>query len=485
MKYSFLALPLFFVFQTYLSTVCLGSVTVTYQKTFGGIKGDESYSVQETYDKRYIITGYTENYGIGVDNIWLIKTTVLGDTIWTKTFGGSGQSAGEFVKETSDRGYIIVGSTTSYGAGGSDVYLIKTNQSGDTLWTKTYGGIAYDCGYSVQQTFDKGYIIAGHTESYGAGFSDGWIIKTDSLGDTLWTRTFGGSNWDYGYSVQETSDSGYVIVGYTIGGTDDTWLVKINASGNIMWTKTFGGISDDEGRCVQKTNDKGYIITGWTSSYGAGFSNIWLIKTDSLGDTLWTRTYGGTGYNEGYFVQQTNDNGYILTGFTTSYGAGGRDVYLIKTDSIGDTIWTKTFGGIGDDYGCSVQQTFDKGYILSGYTESYGAGGFDVYLIKTDSLGNVGVEENPNLKPQISKLEISQNPFFQGTVIKYQLPVKDKVTLSIYNLSGRCVKTLINEEKQAGNYTVNLNAKDLKAGIYFLQLKTDNSIITRKLTVLN
>ena len=359
-------------------------------KTFGGSDYDGGYSVQQTSDGGYIIAGMTDSYGAGEHDVWLIKTDESGDTLWTKTFGGSEGDAGGCVQQTSDGGYVVVGYTRSYSAGDYDVWLIKTDESGDTLWTKTFGGSDSDVGNSVQQTSDGGYIIAGITEFYGAGEpfwwnQDVWLIKTDESGNTLWTKTFGGSGEDWGISVQQTTDGGYIITGRMesyLTAPEDVWLIKTDVLGDTLWTKTYGGSGDDGGSSVQQTTDGGYIIAGGTESYGAGNSDVWLIKTDALGDTLWTKTFGGNGKEYGGSVQQTSDGGYIIEGSTESYGAGNSDVWLIKTDASGDEVWTKTFGGSDWDGGGSVQQTFDGGYIVTGYTYSYGQGDSDVWLIR-------------------------------------------------------------------------------------------------------
>jgi hypothetical protein len=252
-------------------------------------------------------------------------------------------------------------------------------------WEKTFGGQNSDWGFSVQQTSDGGYIIVGTTWSYGAGEADVYLIKVDANGNMQWSRTFGGAREDRGFSVQQTRDGGYIIVGSTTSygaGLYDVYLIKVDANGNMQWSKTFGGTGHDVGYSVQQTRDGGYIIVGYTESYGAGGYDVYLIKVDANGNMQWSRTFGGSGDDEGYSVQQTSDGGYIIVGSTTSYGAGGSDVYLIKVDANGNMQWSRTFGGARDDGGSSVQQTSDGGYIIVGYTASYGAGGSDVYLIK-------------------------------------------------------------------------------------------------------
>ena len=355
-------------------------------RTYGGTEDDNGYSVQQTSDSGYIIAGYTESFDVGYGDVYLIKTNADGDTLWTKTYGGTSSDQSRSVQRTSDGGYIIVGYTRSFGAGQEDIYLIKTDSSGDTLWTKTYGGTDADKGSSVQQTSDGGYIIAGYTKSFGAGSWDVYLIKTDVDGDTLWTRTYGGTDIDYGYSVQQTYDGGYIVVGFTYVGTinADAYLIKTNSSGDTLWTKTYGGSWTEHGYSVQQTSDSGYIITGQTSSFGAGSDDVYLIKTDSVGDTLWTRTYGGTKMDMGWSVQRTSDGGYIIAGGTRSFGAGDCDVYLVKTDANGDTLWTRTYGKEDYDCGHSVQQTFDKEYIVVGVIDMFSTEGGDVYLIKTE-----------------------------------------------------------------------------------------------------
>jgi hypothetical protein len=422
---------LFLVALILIGSVSIVSAQTSWWRTYGGTGNDYGYSVRQTADGGFIVAGST--FGAGLDDVYLIKTNASGDTLWTRTYGGTDYDEGYSVQQTSDGGYIVAGPT---GGTFGDVYLIKVNASGDTVWTRTYGGTSSDLGYSVQQTSDSGYITAGYTYSFGAGNADVYLVKTDASGDTVWTRTYGGTDHDFGWSVQQTADSGYIIAGRTASfgaGNYDVYLIKTDASGNALWTRTYGGTSGDYGRSVQQTADGGYVIAGYTSSFGAGDMDVYLIKTNSSGDTLWTRTFGGTDEDWGRSVQQTADGGYIVTGGTCSLGAGYFDAYLIKTNAYGDTLWTRTYGGTGADWGESVQQTADGGYIVAGTAESVGVGSANVYLIKTDALGNVGVlEESP--RPQVMRAR------FGTTVLSGAPGVRQLASCVAFDALGRRVQ---------------------------------------------
>jgi hypothetical protein len=393
---------------------------VTFMKTFGGTDLDCGYSVQQTTDGGYIITGYTNyTYPEGGD-LWLIKTDITGNKLWDRTFGGANLDEGDCVQQTTDGGYIITGFTWSFGAGLWDVWLIKTDNVGNILWNRTYGGTGGDSGTCVQQTTDGGYIITGRTDLYGAVYRDVWLIKTDSNGNKTWDSTFGGTNHQGGECVRQTNDGGYIITGFTMSfgaGGNDVWLIKTDSIGNEVWNRTFGGPDYyDVGLCVQQTNDYGYIITGYTDSFGAGEWDVWLIKTDSTGKKTWDKTFGGPGYDYGQCVQQTIDGGYIITGQT------GGDVWLIKTDSTGKKTWDKTFGGTDGDSGTSVQQTSDGGYIITGAANStiYDC---DVWLIKTDKNGNI---RNKAVTSNMLLLRILERfPLLQKLLDVWRLRVTD------------------------------------------------------------
>jgi len=361
--------------------------SITWQALLGGPGEDVACNVQETSDGGFILVGYTDSFGAGLADAWLVKTDASGVEEWSKTFGGTDEDWGACLQRTADGGYVLVGTTRSLGAGEEDVYLVKTDGSGELEWSSTFGGVEGDEGYCVQCTSDGGYIVSGLSHSFSE-WSEIYLIKTNGGGLEQWSKTFGGSFGDCGYCVRQTDDDGYVVAGLSQSETgsvpsnivDDAYLLKTDADGIEEWSNRFGREYPDAGTCVELTADGGYILAGYTRSYGAGDFNGWLIKTDAEGNEQWNRPYGENTWDRFEGVQQTPDGGFILVGMSRSWGPEGQ-AWLVKTDSVGDEEWSKFFVGNGDDWGLSVQQTSDEGYILAGKTSSYGSGDFDAYLV--------------------------------------------------------------------------------------------------------
>lgn len=492
MKKTFILLvTIFFICTLMLSAYSKPDTTWT--RLFGGSQYEFGRCIEQTYDGGYILVGDTYSYGAGDKDIYLIKIKPDGDTLWTKTYGGTGEEDGFSVQQTSDSGYIILGATSSYGIGGFSFWLVKTKPNGDTLWTKVFGGSEWDWGYSVRQTSDKGYILTGYTESYGPSpyISNLWLIKTDSLGNTDWSKVYGGDNTDYGCLVRETSDGGYIIIGdtYSFGAAKrNIYLLKTNSIGDTSWTRTFGGDSSDAGKSVQQTYDGGYILTGYTESYGAGDKDFWLIKTDSNGIMEWDKTFGGSYEERGESVCQTNDSGYIITGNTESYGNGNSDVYIVRTDIDGDTIWTSTYGWSNQDWGRCIEQTDDGGYIIAGDTyTSLSTGEYDMYVIKLDS--ETGIKCKSIERTNMINIKNYPNPFVSSTNIYLIIEQEQIINLSVYDIKGQRIKNIINRSLPIGNYNFKWNGRNssgnrMKPGVYFYKAIIGNKSFSGKIILI-
>jgi predicted secreted protein len=374
------------VFFFVISTVCASGAHQEWSKTFGGDFGDGAWSLQRSNDGGYIIAGYTCSLGQGGD-LWLIRTDENGTEQWNRSFGGSGEDVGYYIKQAEDGGYIVVGSTKSYGIGEERLWLLKVDSNGNREWDRTFGGFVSssgDGGWSVDVDTD-GYIIAGYTKSFGAGGKDLWLIKTDLRGGVQWQRTYGGLKDDVGMSVAKTNDNGYIVAGRTASfgsGGDDIWLLKVGPTGIEQWNRTFGGDKDDVAFQVIESED-GYILTGRTEPREG--RRAFLLKTDFKGAKKWEKTYGQD--SSGISVHRTGDGGFIVAGSTETPGAG-KDALLIKTDPSGKEQWIMPLGGQGDDIGTAVIESADGEYILAGITSSFEAETEDVWLTKivADSL---------------------------------------------------------------------------------------------------
>ena len=454
-------------------------------RTFGGSNSDDGFSIRQTIDGGYIITGFTNSYGAGAWDIYLLKCDMVGDLQWYNTFGGTNNDCGQCVQQTNDGGYIIAGYTYSYGAGGKDIYLIKTDSLGNQEWYRTFGGIGYEGSSSVQQTSDGGYIIIGCTSSFGAGELDVYLIKTDELGNQQWFKIFGGSGDESGNDGQQTSDGGYIIVGskappYSIA--YDVYLIKTDILGNQLWSRTFGINSYDIGNGVQQTNDDGYIIVGATGSGVSSPVDVYLIKTSDSGNQQWYKTFGvSSNYDWGLSVQQTSDSGYILGGYISPLA----DIFAIKTDNAGNQFWYQTYwGSTSAELASEIRQIQDGGYIILGTTYSFGAGQSDVYLIRSDSEGTL-VEGFGNNRPNDYILYPPfPNPFNNTTTITFNLQSELEVKLAVYDITGKEVTRLETRDSSPGTNQVVWDASGQASGIYFVRLEAGDYVQTQKVVLL-
>jgi hypothetical protein len=362
-------------------------------RTFGGPGNDFSWSVQQTTDGGYIFAGFTNSKEAGGYDAWVVKTNSSGNVAQEKTFGNSGNDFAFSIQQTTDGGYIVAGvdndiSGSSPNSGvwlpldfSGELTLRKLNTDLSQAWETKVGAVSsggsgypFSMGYAVQQTVDDGYIVAGATGT-GAGGGQTLLIRVDASGTVLWNAFLDG---EIGTGVRQAADNGYVV---STAGAGGNFLIKTGSGGAWEWNRALAG----SGLALWNTQDGGFAVTG---DNAASTGDVYLAKTDANGMILWERTFGSAGGDIGYSIQQVSDSGYILAGA----GSGGGfnhlfDVYLVKRNAGGDSLWERYFGGTGDDLGRSVRQTSDGGYILAGSTNSEGAGGIDAYLVKTDSAG--------------------------------------------------------------------------------------------------
>jgi uncharacterized repeat protein (TIGR02543 family)/uncharacterized delta-60 repeat protein len=314
------------------------SGVIEWQRTYGGSDYDSGRSIHQTSDGGYIVTGQTQSFGAGNHDLLVLKLSSTGQIEWQKTFGGPEREDFYFIHQTNDEGYVVAGSTKSYGAGDYDFWVFKLSSIGEIEWQKTFGGINVDFLYSIHQSTDEGYIIAGYTNSFSAGDSDIWVLKLDPIGEIEWQKTFGGSEDDYARSIQNTSDGGYIVAGFTQSfgaGLEDFWILKLNSVGIIEWQRTYGGSEDDNPHFIQQTNEGGYIVSGITYSFGGGSFDFWVLKLSSDGVIEWQQTYGGSNTEYLNTFQKTSDEGYIVGGHTSSFSVGANDALILKLYSDG------------------------------------------------------------------------------------------------------------------------------------------------------
>lgn len=392
-----------------------GTVEVEPQNAwvFGGSGTDEARAVQQTSDGGYIIAGRTESFGLGLQDMYVLKTDENGNELWAKTFGGGAEDEAAAVQQTSDGGYIIAGLTASFGGGEADMYLVKTDENGNELWSKTFGGIGPDEAETIQETSDGGFIIAGCTGSFGAGGYDMYVVKTDSQGNLVWSSAFGGTDSDKAAAVQETSDGGFVVAGnsfpwppeYSLIPHINLYLVKADSEGTLVWEKTFE-VNPSKRVCgVEQTSDGGYVLAGNCVSADETYelsaqSGIYLLRTDADGNLVWEKTLDEPDGSI-HAMCPTSDGGYVLVGelgqkgFAFNWRHGYvADIVAVKTDGDGDVLWSKTIGsGNTDESAFSVQQTDGGAYILAGRIAAVvprpnDPEPADAYVVRLDADGN-------------------------------------------------------------------------------------------------
>jgi hypothetical protein len=452
------------------------------------------------------------------------------DTLWTATFGGDLNDFAKSLDITSEGGYIVTGNTFSFGSVSSDILLLKTNESGEEEWFVTLGGDYWDEARCVKSVTDGGYIVVGTTITTDGGVSDWIIIKTDETGTEEWTTIIDTDNWDNAYSIAETSENEFVVAGKIDNGTSlEFGLIKINAIGEELWTRTYGSTGNEEALDVIITGDGGYVLVGYTTSYGTEGQDFLLIKTDEDGNEQWHNTYGGEFNEVAFSVSETLNFGYIIGGYTESYGAGEKDIWLVKTNAAGEPVWNSMFGTTETEIAYTVWETPEEEYILGGWTNAGTANSIDSYIVKADtvgtllwetSMGDVGddklfdfvvtdmqeivftgqlqsFESNSQdcwlVKYEAEEVSVHEqevempnyhlqnypNPFNPSTTISFEAANTDDTSkIEVYNIKGQLVQSLpISSITHSPLNSIVWNAENQASGIYLYKLISGGKVL--------
>jgi len=359
--------------------------------TYGGTNNDYAREIICTSDSGFIVVGTTSSFGVQLTDIYIIKTDRYGAKQWSHIYGSEAIEWGYGIRETFDHGYIITGYTNQNAAAGYDIYLLKINSIGEVQWSKTIGGADWDFAYAIELTTDSGFIICGKSYSYTNGGSDALIVKTDSIGNIVWQKNFGGTGDESMNDIIRDRDDNYGVVGQTNSfgnGREDEWLMRIDMNGDTLWTILYGHMLFDVGYAIDTTADGGYVTNGTTNSYAVPDTtkNMMLIKTMQSGLWKWTRIHGEANkFEEGYIVDVFPNGDIFDGGVTDAWGEGQTAFYMLRSDSLGDYITGANFGGTDHEEGYSSAVGKHNQAMFAGVTDSYGCGLFDVYLIRIDT----------------------------------------------------------------------------------------------------
>lgn len=478
----------------------VANAQIMFEKTFGGSADDWLTSVKKTTDGGYILAGTTMSYGAGDADVYLIKLDETGDTLWTKTFGGSGYDEAYCVLQTADSGYIIAGGTNSFGAGLMDVYLIRTTSNGDTIWTKTYGGINDDHGIEVIENLDGSFIISGTTLSFTNGFSAIYVIKTESNGNMIWQKQYEKLWSNHAARMIHSSIDDFVIVGSTKELSADfaIYILKLNINGDTLWTRSYSDPTGDVfGISVNLTLDNCLIIAGNLIQTG-GIGKVLIMKSDISGNNIWNNYYGSNaGVIAGGDVIATSDGGYAFSGLIADISknemnAIGKnnhfpinylmremwingDACLLKLNSDGDSLWSKSYGGSNDDAGGCIIQTGDNGYLLAGWSKK-SSNNKDVYIIKTDATGYCG--SNTSAAFLNSDFKVFPNPSDGLFNIHSSVLSGESFDIEVFEIAGQ---KIYNNNFSDTHVTIDFSS--YHKGVYLIKIKYIKGDFTSKFVI--
>lgn len=455
-----------------------------WQYPYGGAENERGFAVMEDDDGIYLVAGSTKSSGNGDYDAYLLKLDNNGSVIWEKTYGGS---LGENIASLCPAlygGYVLAGYTATDAQGLSDIWILLVSAEGDSLHSAHFGGETSDQANCIIPNYDQGYTVASRTSVYTMG-DQIYLMKLDLALDTLWTKTYGESYQDYGYSIIQVPDGGYVVAGSTYSSytseSGDAWVLRTDSVGDTLWTKKYGGNNEDIFYAVAETED-GYIFAGQTRSFNAVVIDVYVVRTNFDGEIIWSKYYGGNMADYAYSIFRSEDNNFIIAGYSGSFNEND-DVYLFEIDGEGEVLWQDHYG-ISEDsermYGSSM--TSDGGMILTGIMDYYWQLQDDLFVLKLVP-GSTGFRDQQDRTN--GKLYVCPNPVMNSATLQYSIDKSSRVTLSLYDAEGRAVACLFSGIADSGDHSLNCDFSSFQKGIYYLKLCCDEVVQTCKLITLN
>jgi hypothetical protein len=466
---------------------------VIWQRTYGEQPYNYGLGVIQLDDDGYIFLA-DENGNIGNANIHLIRTDSLGIIKWERIVGDNVLRWGNDFKQTSDKGYIIAGYTYQSTLSGYDLMLIKTDSLGQIQWEKNVGGTDWDFGEAVMITPDTGFLVVGKTYSYGAGDADAYIVKFNNAGDTMWTRTMGGDSLDFAVSCDIAPDSNYWIAANTTSfgkGSQDAWIIKFSPQGDTLWSHFYGDTLEDRVNAFKTTPDKGFVFVGYTDNYGSINKDVWLVRIDSNMNFMWKLPEFwniGPGEDVALDVSLNDSAQFVISGYTNGAGMGGYDMKMMVMAEWNIFKYNRNYGSLEDDETYKTIQTHDKGYIMLGTSNGMGPSNTNLFVIKTKPncdadttcYYTIGIAED-NLSQSMEEFNIFPNPSSGNLniTINQQSHAGD-VRIRVFNVSGICVKQFDFSDKSPANY-YSININDQPGGLYLIEVTVDENRWVQKI----
>ncbi|MCA9782629.1 MAG: hypothetical protein KC518_03540 [Candidatus Cloacimonetes bacterium] len=464
------------------------SLQLQWHRTFGAGENDYGRSVIQTADGGFLVAGDTRSFGSGLSDLWLLRVDSEGDTLWTRTIGGVGDDHPGDLLASADGGAVICGTTRSSGAGFSDFWLLKVDSGGTVLWERTYGGELEDECWTLGAAADGGFLLVGNTRSQGLGVTDLWLVRTDSLGQQQWNRSYGGSQADGGYGALELEGGDLLLTGYTNSrgaGQADGYVIRTNSIGDTLWTRTFGGSGEDRLFACAAATPGGWLFTGRTTSWGAGGNDLWLLRLNELGDSLWTRTHGGADSDLGLQLLSLGAEGFFAVGQTTLSQPVMQQIWTLWLDPEGEILWQDDFGGFAHDGAQGVCATQDGGFVVTGNGYMDADNLTDLHLLRLESTTAANPRAMRRGAPALFSLAPAHpNPFNPATRLEYALEAASFVRLTLHDGLGRRLRVLEEGPRAPGIHSLDLQLDGCSSGLYVCRLETRFGHTSRAMVLL-